>query len=300
MVLKASLLSKADVCRLPSFSEGKQKNTVNAARGMAEFEEIGVVVGQTNYPMRQACVLVAFLLVVLGGCASGPNSSTSTSSAPVNPTQSETATPTETDPASAPPSTPQGPTLIQFALTINDQGTFDATNGLYAIMLNSFNLPIEVSNNDKFTDFIVWDGTYLLWYHRQALPSNNLFTFVATATLNQNLSFTADRRTMNITFSTTDRTNTFNQFITTSAFTAAAATTDRNGILGRILDTMGPGPSLDNDALYTYFIDKTLGVTNPAPPEYPTDALNDWTTHSLGDNFPYVNFDIERFEITVH
>jgi hypothetical protein len=245
-------------------------------------------------------VLIVALASGLGGCASGPNGATSVSSVPVDPNSTPLPTPDASASPGASPTT-SAPTLIQFALSINDQGEFDTVNGFYAIMLNAFDEPIDVSNNDKFTDFMVWDGTFLLWYHRQTNPNNNLFQFIATATINQNLSFTEDRHTMLITFSLGDPTSTLNQFITSPAFTAAAATTDRNGILGRIIDTVGPGPSLDNDALYTYFIDKTLGVTLPTPPEYPTDPLDDWITQpDQGTNFPYVNFDIKRFEVTVH
>lgn len=227
------------------------------------------------------------LAFFISGCASGPSGASSVSAAPVT---------TSTGTATASPS----PALLQFAVSINDQGSFDAVNGFYAIMLNAFDTPIDVTNNDKFTDFMLWDGTYLVWYHRQSNPSNNLFTFVATTTLNPYLSFSEDRRTMFITLNPADTTTPLNQFIGSSAFTANCATTDRSGILGRIIDTMGPGPSLDNDALYTYNIDKTLGLVPPAPPEYPNDALNDWITQpDLDPSFPYVNFDIKSFTVTL-
>lgn len=223
------------------------------------------------------------MALFLYGCASGPSGSTSS-------------TPISGGTATASPS----PTLLQFAVTINDQGSFDAVNGFYAIILNAFDTPIDVTNNDKFTDFMLWDGTYLVWYHRQAL-SNNLYNFVATTTLNPYLSFSEDRHTMYVTLNPADTTTPLNQFISSSQFTANCATTDRSGILGRIIDTMGPGPSLDNDALYTYTVDKTLGLVSPAPPEYPNDALSDWITQpDLDPSFPYVNFDIKRFEVTLH
>jgi len=225
---------------------------------------------------------------MLSSCASGPNGASSTSAKPLTPSDS----------ASVAPGTTR---LLQFALTINDQGSFDSVNGFYVIMLNAFGTPIDVTNNDKFTDFMQWDGTYLLWYHRQTSPSSNLYTFIATNTMNQNVSFSEDRHTLVVTLNPSEQTSPLAQYISSNAFTVCCATTDRQGILGRVIDTLGPGPSLNNDALYTYFIDKTLGLTYPAPPEYPNDRLNDWITQPDNDaNFPYVNFDIKKFEVTLH
>lgn len=250
---------------------------------------------------RLLSLLSLFLVVLgctLGGCASGPNGINSTSSEPFNPNASPSVI---ASPGASPNPSPSSPHLIQFALSLNDQGKFDDSGaGFYVIAMNAFDEAVDVSNYDKFTDFMKYDGTYLVWYHRQTLPNNNLFNYQPVGTLNQFLSFSDDRRTMFVTFGITDPTNIFNQFLVPSAFTVAAMTTDNTGTLGRVLDTMGPGPNLNNDTLYSYFVDKTLGVTRPVPPNYPDDPLNDWISQpDLGPNYPYTNFDIKSFQVTV-
>lgn len=240
-------------------------------------------------------MLSVTIAVIVAGCASGPGGATSVSATPVAPNASGGSTSVSGSAGAASAS----PRLIQFALTVNDEGEFDSVNGYYAIAVNAFNQPIDVSNNETFSDFMVYDGVNTLWYHRQTIPSQSLFNFVPVALINQDVSFSDDRHTMLITFSLSDATSPLSQFVGTT-FTADAFTTDRNGILGRVLDTMGPGPSLDNDTQYTYFCDKQLGVVNPVPNNFPNDRLNDWITQpDLGAAFPYVNFDIKRFEVTV-
>lgn len=235
--------------------------------------------------MMRHCLRSLLLVCALGllaGCAAGPGSTSSLSATGSTVSGSTT-------------SGGAGP-LLQFVMTINDQGTLDGTNGLYVFLLNAFAEPIDVSSNDKFTDFMVWDGTNATWYHRQTNPQNNNYVFVPTANLNQALAISPDRRSFSITFNVADSSNVLNQFIATNVFTAHAMTTDRTGILGRVLDTMGP--SLNQDTLYTYTVNKQLGAVTPLPPNYPLDSLNDWIIQpDLDPAYPYVNFDIKKFEV---
>ena len=106
---------------------------------------------------------------------------------------------------------------------------------------------------------------------------------------------------MYINFRVGDSTNALNQFVPGAQFTCDAMTTDRNGILGRVIDTMGPGPSLSNDTLYTVYANKQVGAVHPLPPSYPEDPLNDWITQpDLSSTFPYVNYDLQSFTVSVH
>lgn len=234
------------------------------------------------------------------GCASAPSgTSTAVSADPVNPAASPLAS-AQPVPSGSPSPSPTGPTFVQFALTINPAGSFDSVNGFYNICFNSFDTAIDVSNTETFTDFIQYDGTNLIWYNRKTLGDGTIFQFFPVAQINQDLSFSEDRRTMIVTFDRREITNPFNQFIATNLFTANALTTDRQGVLGAVIDTMGQGPDLVHDTLFTYFCDKTRGVINPVPPNFPDDPLNDTIVQGQGGNFPFVNFDISRFEVTVH
>ena len=70
--------------------------------------------------------------------------------------------------------------------------------------------------------------------------------------------------------------------------------------MGRVLDTLGKGPSVDQNSLYTLYINKGSGVVNPQPPGYPGDPLEDYATHSdLPSDYPYSNFDITSFTVEV-
>jgi hypothetical protein len=229
--------------------------------------------------------LALLLIPVLGGCASGPNSSSSSAGG--------------VPASSASGSTASTNHLLQFAITLNDNGVFDATQGLYAVAFNSFDELIDVSSSDKFTDFVVYDGNNLVWYSRQTSSTNQSFIYVAVATVTQALSFTPDRRTMLITFDTSDASSALNQFIKSQQFTCVPVTTDRTGYLGRIIDTLGPGPDLSHDTLYTITVDKALGAISPLPASYPDDDLNDWIVlPDVAGTFPYVNYDIKSFTVT--
>lgn len=240
---------------------------------------------------------------VFAGCASGPNGATSTSADPVDP--STAATPANGNvPVGSPTPTPSpakgGPTLIQFALTVNPAGVIDSTNGFYNIVINSADTPIDPTNKETFTDFIQYDGTNTIWWNRETIPGSTIdFTFFPVAIINQDFSISDDGHTMFVTMKITDSTSPLNMFVNTNQFTADALTTDRQGLLGHVIDIMGPG--LSDPPLYSYFCDKTLGVINPAPPNFPDDPLNDTQTiNGQPDNFPYQNFDIASFTVTVH
>jgi len=240
--------------------------------------------------MRFLCAFL--ILALLSGCATGPGGGSSFDAKTglfVDHTSpgsgGQVAVPTN---------------LLQFRLTLNDEGVFDGVHGLYAILINSLGQPIEATNSDKFTDFISWDGTNVIWYNRRTDAQNTSFFFTGTAILNQVTTFTPDRRTMTVTFNLQDTTAPLNQFVPTTTFTAHAVTTDRfpNAILGRVLDSLGPGPSLAQNPLFTVPVDKNAGAVSPLPSEYPNDALQDWIVQpDLDATFPYVNYDIKKFEV---
>ena len=239
-------------------------------------------------------LLALLLALVLMGCASGPHTGNSLSA---------------DDGATLPTATPSGTSgggsggasvnLLQFLVSVNDGGALDGQNGLYAILINAFAEPIDVTNNDKFTDFVLWDGVNVTWYLRQTNPQNQSFVYVPVANLNQALAISADRRTFTVTFNVDDPSTPLNQFVVSANFTASVATTDRTPILGRILDGPGQGPSLNGNTLQTVTVNKFLGAIPPLPTQYPLDPFNDWVVQpDLNATFPYVNYDIRRFEIT--
>ena len=56
--------------------------------------------------------------------------------------------------------------------------------------------------------------------------------------------------------------------------------------------------NINSNSLQTLLVDKFLGAVTPYPTFHPYDNTNDWIEHGdLGGDFPYVNFDIERFEV---
>jgi len=200
-------------------------------------------------------------------------------------------------PSSAGPGSSQ---YLRFSLTVNANGRIDTEeNGYYAILLNSEGNTIEATDSDTFTDFIRFDGINFDWYTRQANLPNTGFTFNFVGTLNPEGSISSNGRTINIIIDAADSATYLNQYIAGDTFTAQAITTDRtdDSYLGRIIDHMGD--NLDTNSLQTLSIDKFFGVLNPLPTFYPNDYLNDWISHSddLGADFPYVNFDIDTFEI---
>jgi hypothetical protein len=237
-------------------------------------------------------------LLWAGGCASGPNGSDSLTVRPPTPTVvPSSGTPFHPSPSASPN------TLLQFHVAINDSGQFETFNqplGYYVIAFNSFDQPIDVSNDDTFDNFVSWDGNNLFWYNRQTVPGNEQnFTFVPVAQLNENVSFSTDNHEMIVTFNINDPTSPLNVYIVTNQFTCHCMTTDHTGILGRVIDAFGPGPDLGNNPLYTVTVDKTVGAISPLPPNYPVDPLLDYITQpDLDPSFPYVDFDLSKFQVT--
>ncbi|MDQ7823833.1 MAG: hypothetical protein RDV48_13625 [Candidatus Eremiobacteraeota bacterium] len=192
---------------------------------------------------------------------------------------------------------------ITFTLTFNETGSI-ASNGYYLIMLNSEAQPIEVTNTGTYTDALrlyndPLAGPTYYWLHRIPSVPGPGYEFVYTARIDQYAQISSDSRTLSFTFSTKDSSVIFNQYIF-NRFTAQALTTDNfsSAMIGRTLDTMGPGPDITHSDLYTVMVNKTTGPENPLPPNYPDDELYDWATKGdLPADFPYVNFDIKSFQI---
>ena len=189
---------------------------------------------------------------------------------------------------------------LRFSLSVNPNGRIDLDGkGTYAILLNSEGQAIEVTDPDTFTDFIRFDGINFDWYSRQANLPNTGFTFNLVGTLNPESSITSDGRTLNVILDVLDSSTYLNQYIVSSKFTAQAVTTDNtsDAYLGRVIDFLGN--DLNTNSLQTLTIDKFYGIDSPIPSLYPNDYLNDWITHNdLDPDFPYVNFDIDTFEVS--
>jgi hypothetical protein len=196
--------------------------------------------------------------------------------------------------------------FINFFLRINDGGRV-STGGYYVILLNSQVEAIEVTNPGTYTDAIrlYMDpvvGPTHNWLHRIPSVPGPGYEFVITSRLDEYASISSDWKSITYTFNTTDPSVIFNQYMT-NRFTAHAMTTDtyHTAILGRALDTLGPGPDTTHNDLYSILVDKQLGPQNPLPPDYPSDPLYDWATKGdLPADFNYVNFDIESFQINTY
>lgn len=190
-------------------------------------------------------------------------------------------------------------TLV-FTLKVSDRGEIDSSdNGYYAILLNSFAEEIEVTNYETFTDFIRYDGFNFTWYHRQGNVPSPGYTWVDAGNMNADGIITGDNTSIVIRIDMNDSTTLFNQYIESKRFTVHALTTDRDSsLLGRALDTLGQGPAIDGNTLYTIFFDKSTGIVDPEPPGYPSDPLDDYSEKDdLGSSYPYDNFDIEEFTV---
>lgn len=223
-------------------------------------------------------LLVIFVLA-MGGCASGPAGGSPAQQA-INAT---------------------GARFLHFILSVNPNGVVDQQGrGYYVILLNSQGDPIEVTDLDTFTDFIRFDGTNFDWYHRQANQPNPGFTFVQAGSLNASGTLATDRKSFRVILDIGESTSFINQFIVSNRFTAHAVTSDnfQNAIIGRLLDTMGPGPSIGSNTQQTIMVQKGAGAVQPFPSFYPDDPLNDWITRDdLPPDYPYANFDIAKLEI---
>lgn len=227
--------------------------------------------------------VAAVLLTV--SCASGPESGSSSSTGSTSGDSKE---------------------YISFMLRLNDAGKI-SSGGYYVILLNSSVESIEVTNAGTYTDVIrlVYDagiGYINTWYHRIPSVPGPGYEFVNAARLDEYAQVSSDGRSVSYTFKTKDSSVIFNQYISTR-FTCHAMTTDtyQNAILGRTLDTLGPGPDITQNDLYTIFVTKFTGPEKPLPPNYPQDNLFDWCTKSdLPSDFTYENFDIESFQVNCY
>ena len=190
--------------------------------------------------------------------------------------------------------------FIHFKLSVNPSGSIDRSgSGYYVILLNAKGEEIEVTDTDTFTDFIKYDGVNFDWYTRQANQPNPGWTFAMAGSLNTEGSVSSDGRSIDIAFNLADSGSMLSQYIVSRKFTAHAITTDtyQDSVLGRVIDVMGD--SLNGNSLQTVLVSKLKGAVEPFPTYYPNDRLNDWITHSdLDTQFPYVNYDIDKLEIT--
>lgn len=217
-----------------------------------------------------SCIILTFLITLsFAGCASGP--------------------------------TEKGnKTTLTFTIKVNERGEIDdGSNGYYAILLNGFSEDIEVTNYETFTDFIRYDGFNFTWYHRQGNVPSPGYTWVDAGNMNSEGLVSGDGKSIVVRMDLNDSTNLFNQYIESKRFSVHVVTTDRDSaLLGRTIDTLGQGPAIDGNALYTVFFDRTTGILTPEPPSYPSDPLDDYSEKpGLGDDFPYKNFDIESFTV---
>lgn len=191
--------------------------------------------------------------------------------------------------------------FLHFRLTVNSNGTIDRSGqGYYLILLNSMGEEIQVTDKNTFTDFIRYDGVNFDWYTRQANQPNPGFTFALAGSLNTEGTVSTDGRSLDVTFNLADSGTMLSQYIKATKFTAHALTTDNyeSSWIGRYLDFMGD--DINSNGLQTVLVSQFSGAISPYPTFYPNDNLNDWKYRSdLGDSFPYVNFDIDTFQVYI-
>lgn len=193
-----------------------------------------------------------------------------------------------------------GKSTLMIRLAVDPAGKIDDSGrGYYGILFNGFSEDIEVTNYETFTDFIRYDGFNFTWYHRQGNVPSPGYTWVNAGNLNADSQISGDGTALLIRISLEDTAHVFNQYLESNRFSVHVVTTDQNNsLLGRAIDTLGQGPSIDGNALYTVFFDKLNGIVNPEPPMYPSDPVGDYDVKSdLGDEFPYENFDLESFSV---
>lgn len=226
-------------------------------------------------------IIVLFILCLfLSSCASGPSSRGSHPGGGGSPGQTR---------------------YLRFTLRVGAAGSIDGNGrGSYVILLNGFLQPIEVTNSDTFTDFIRYDGFNFDWYHRQDNVPGPGYTFLKVGNVNQTSHVGADGKSLIVTFNVDDSSSLLNQYILTDRFAVHVVTTDnfQQAVLGRALDTLGPGPDMSHNTEYTLYADKFLGIIAPKPPDYPKDPLGDYVRQpDLPGDFPFENFDLELFQI---
>lgn len=188
-------------------------------------------------------------------------------------------------------------------MQINPNGVIDTSGrGYYIFLINAFGRQIEVTDLDTFSDFVRFDGRNFDWFHRQALLPRPGFQFFQAANLNVAGRITSDGRGIEVIFDLGESTNIINQFVNVPNFTVHALTCDnyKGAIIGRPIDTLGQGPDFAKNSLQTLRVRKDSGATIPLPQYYPGDPLGDFLTQAeLPPEFPYNNFDISRFEVTL-
>ncbi len=187
--------------------------------------------------------------------------------------------------------------LLVFELELNPNASQTRSDTYYAILLNHLNEPIEPSNAGTYTDFIRIFDNQAVWYHRQSVVGQPVLEFVPVADVTNVLS-RPNATTMRLTFQPNDPASVINQYILSSNFTTHALVSDRfqENILGRILDTIGPG--LFGATNYTAYVSLTSGILEPLPPAYPIDNSGDQfhpPDSQLSNSF---DADIIRFEVT--
>ncbi len=189
--------------------------------------------------------------------------------------------------------------VLRITLGVSESGGIDTGGyGYYAVLFNSRAEAIEVTNFETFTDFIRYDGLNFRWYHRQGNVPSPGYTWVDAGSMNSSSFIASDGNSIVIRIDLDDRTHFFNQYIESRRFTAHVVTTDQsNALLGRAVDTLGQGPSISGNSLYTVFFDSVTGLVSPAPPGYPGDPVGDYDVKPDLEYFPYESYDIERFSL---
>ncbi|MCL5038040.1 MAG: hypothetical protein M1269_13150 [Chloroflexi bacterium] len=195
------------------------------------------------------------------------------------------------------------PRFLVITFAVNDRGHIDIDgNGFYVILFNNNGNPIEVTNPDTYTDFIRFDGFNFEWFHRRDNIPPPGYTWIAAGNLNRLAHISSDEREFKILLDLENPNMQFLRYITNNRFTihGMTCTLEGSSILGKVLDFEGIGPGLDQNDLNTIQVNRFTGALQPLPPFYPSDPLNDITKHEgLGEGFPYDNFDIRIFEISV-
>jgi len=198
-------------------------------------------------------------------------------------------------------SQPVNSRFLIFSWSVNPSGHIDLEGkGYYSLLFNREARPIEVTNPETFTDFVRFDGSNFLWYHRQDNVPPPGYSWILAGNINRFCQLAADGRKIIVLFNLDDPSLFFNQYLSSPLFTAQVATSDitKNAILGRALDTMGAGPDFLSNSLNTVLVSRIEGAVAPLPPFYPMDLLNDWAKkEDLAKDFPYKNFDLFQFEI---
>lgn len=215
-----------------------------------------------------ALFVSAFVIIMISGCASGPASGNVTKN-------------------------------IRFTIKVSDAGEIDTSGrGYYVLLLNSLSEPIEVTNFETFTDFVRYDGINFTWYHRQGNVPSPGYTWVNAGNINSSASIAGGGKSIVLRMNVQDSSFIFNQYMQSARFTCHVLTTDSsNSLIGRALDTLGQGPSISGNSLYTVGFDKNTGIMDPLPPGYPSDPIGDVDEKPDLEGFPYDSYDIDSFTV---